>query len=72
VVLLSSYLERYVESLTVEAIDAINNANLLVQAIPELLRVAQVKEPLCDLALTLQKDMTKDNVLTRLLQHFGR
>ena len=62
VVLLSSYLERYVESLIVEAIDAINNGSPLLQSIPEMLRVAQVKEILYDLSTTLQKDMTKDNV----------
>jgi len=62
VVLLSSYLERYVESLTVEAIDAINNENPLLKTIPELLRVVQVKEMLSDLSMVLQKDMTKDNV----------
>ncbi len=62
VVLLSSYLERYVESLTVEAIDAINNANPQLHTIPEPLRVAQVKEVLFELSVIFQKDMTKDNV----------
>ncbi len=63
VVLLTSYLERYVEALTVEAIDAINNGTPLLHAVPEMLRVAQVKELLYDLAVILQKDMTKDNIL---------
>lgn len=71
VLLLSSYLERYVESLLVEAIDAINNANILVQDIPEALRLVQVKEQICDLASTLQKDMTKDNVLKMLQKSKG-
>lgn len=72
ILLLSSYLERYVESLIVEAIDAINYANLLTDQIPERLRIAQVKELLNDLNLTLQKrlqkDMTKDNVTAMLLK----
>ncbi|MEW5988565.1 MAG: MAE_28990/MAE_18760 family HEPN-like nuclease [Chloroflexota bacterium] len=71
ILLLSSYLERYVESLMVEAIDAINYANLFAHQIPERLRIAQVKESLNDLSLTLQKrlqkDMTRDNV-TAMLQ----
>jgi len=62
VVLLSSYLERYVESLVVEAIDAINNANILLQLVPDQLRVSQVKEWIYDLSETLQKEMTKGNV----------
>lgn len=66
VLLLASYLERYVESLVVEAIDALNNANLLVQSIPESLRLSQVKESLSELSLCLQKDMTKDNAAKTL------
>lgn len=43
VVLLSSHLERYLESLAVEAIDAINSAKLNVKRVPETLRLTQIK-----------------------------
>jgi hypothetical protein len=62
VVLLASYLERYIETLVVEAIDVINGSNLILRNIPEQLRVAQIKESLLELALTLRKDMTKEYV----------
>lgn len=46
VVLISSHLERYVEALVVEAIDAINAARPHVNSIPPLLRLAQIRQPL--------------------------
>ncbi|MBX7259694.1 MAG: hypothetical protein K1Y02_25280 [Candidatus Hydrogenedentes bacterium] len=46
VVLLSSHLERYVESLIVEAVDAINSVNPAVSSLPEALRMAQIEQSL--------------------------
>jgi hypothetical protein len=45
VVLLSSHLERYVESLVVEAVDALNLASLTADVIPEVLQLAVISEP---------------------------
>lgn len=57
VVLHSSHLERYVESLIVEAVDSINSAELPVVSVPEALRMAQVEVPLR--AAYEVKDMNK-------------
>jgi hypothetical protein len=43
VVLMSSHLERYVEALVVESIDAINAGQLHANALPEQLRLRQIK-----------------------------
>ncbi len=67
VVLLTSYLERYIESLVVESIDGINSSNLPLQSIPDSLLVVQVKESLEALTSKLQKDLTKDNVFQMVL-----
>ena len=67
VLLLSSYLEKYVESLVVETIDVLNSTNLLVRHIPEPLRVVQIKEVMQDLSKLFQKDVTRVN-LTKMLQ----
>ncbi len=57
VVLLSSHLERYLESLVVEAIDAINATTPHINSIPEPLRMIQILQPLTNAHET--KDITK-------------
>lgn len=46
VVLMSSHLERYIESLIVEAIDAINSVSPRIDVVPERLRLIQIEQPL--------------------------
>lgn len=46
VVLLSSHLERYIESLIIESIDAINEASPPIGRIPESLMLALIEPPL--------------------------
>lgn len=57
VVLLSSHLERYIESLVVEAIDAINLASPHVDTLPTSLRLIQIDQPLR--AISEMKDLNK-------------
>lgn len=59
VMLLSGHLERYVESLVVEAIDAINSAAPPVNQIPEPLRMIQAEQALFDAWGSSQRDRKK-------------
>lgn len=70
VVLLSSHLERYVESLLVEAIDAINAANLAVSAIPDGLILESIRRPLHD-AHEAKRLSTKTGFLKTIADNYG-
>ena len=68
VLLLSSYLEKFVETLVVESIDIINSANLVVSKIPSELRTTQIKDNIEALALETQNDRNFQNIQGILLK----
>ena len=65
VVLLSSHLERYIESLVVEAIDAINFAMPTVDQLPELLRLTQIEQSLRAVHSAVSDPRDPDKVLDK-------
>jgi hypothetical protein len=71
VVLLSAHLEGYVESLVLEAIEAINSAHVPIVMINEKLQTGQVKESLDKLANMFGKDRTKKNIQDVMLEMQG-
>ncbi|MFN8490443.1 MAG: MAE_28990/MAE_18760 family HEPN-like nuclease [Caldilineaceae bacterium] len=70
VVLMSSHLERYVEALVVEAIDAINLNKPNVNTIPPSLRMAQIRQPLRH-AHEIEDIVAKTNMLRSLVTDYA-
>jgi hypothetical protein len=68
VLLFSSYLEKYIESIVVEMIDLVNKANLPVNRIPEQLRNSQIKDLLNELEEALEKEKSKTNIEAALIK----
>ena len=66
VLLLSSYLERYIESVVVETIDFLNSENLTVKQIPEALRKSQIRENLDEISGHFQKERVQTNIVILL------
>lgn len=62
VVLLSSYLERYVESVVVESVDILNTESVPTKSIPKTLKINQVKQHLDKLNGTIQQELNPNAI----------